>query len=213
MPVESSREPPSVDYYFLKGGHKERDDFVIVAFSLPPSPCFPSTRAPPAHYPHCSMFPPLPPKPSETRTTPPHRWSLGTQAPPLSSFIWGREHPSSCQLERLCAHAPGVHATFRWSFRVWARWGRGWDEQGGRAKGADLSSQLMQYFIFQCLQKWGCSVTTQAPRVSSEGCWGKGHEVREVVCGIVWFGGRGLGRRWARRKCFFIDVLCMRIRA
>ena len=56
LPVESSTVPPSVDYNCLKGGHKERDDFVILLLSLPPPPA-----PPPPHPPTPPPSPPLAP--------------------------------------------------------------------------------------------------------------------------------------------------------
>ena len=46
LPVASSTVPPSVDYNCLKGGHKERDDFVILLLSLPPPPAPPRLTGP-----------------------------------------------------------------------------------------------------------------------------------------------------------------------
>ena len=48
------------------------------------------------------------------------------------------------------------------------------------------------------------------PRTRSEGCWGKGHKGRGVVCQDSWRAGAGETR--ARRKWFFFDARCMRIR-
>ena len=48
------------------------------------------------------------------------------------------------------------------------------------------------------------------PRTRSEGCWGKGHKGRGVVCQESWRAGAGETR--ARRKWFFFDARCMRIR-